>query len=464
MRKSLALLLLAAACAPAPAYRAPETVPVPRAPLPSGAPAPASASSAEIGAEIFADSTLSRIIRETVVGNLDLQAAEARVRGARAARFGSTLDFGPTITGSAGYTRRRLPSAQFGGAFTLPDQNLYDAGADLSWEVDLFGRLRQQWQARGALVGAAEEDRRGVQVALAAEVARTYFELRGTQARLRVAEQNAENQRHTLDVVRQRLDAGRGTALDTERAQAQLRTTLARIPLLASAVRTAQWRLDVLAGRPPQSSGALLAPAALPVLPDTIRPGDLDSLVRRRPDVASAERSYAALRAVTGAARREYLPRVAVNGSAGFTSLTLDSLGKSGTSRFSIGPVISWPLLNLGRVRSRVEIAAADEAAAAARYRLAALGARQEIESALLDYQARLRRLADLRAAAKASGSAAELARLRFEGGIANFLQVLDAERTTLDAEDQLALGETEAATALVAVYRAIGGPWTRAP
>lgn len=464
MRKLLLpAMLVLAGCVSTPGYRAPDAVPAPRRTAPAlggSTPTPD-----PIGAELFNDTTLTRLLGEAVTGNFDLQSAVARVRSAQSTRRTSAFDFAPTVTAVAGVSRRRIASATFGGTFVIPDQTLFDVGAELSWEVDLFGRLRQQHQARGALVAAADADRRGVQVSLASAFAATYFELRGDQARLAVARRNAENQERSLDVVRERLDAGRGTGLDTERAAAQFRSTMARIPSLEARIRSAQLRLEALAGRARvEPDPALAALAPLPALPDTLVPGDLASIVRRRPDVASAERSYAAQRALSGAAKRDYLPKLSVNGNAGYTSLTFDSIGAAGTSRFSIGPVLSWPLLNLGRVKARADVASADEAAAGARYQGIALAARQEISAALVTYHASRHRLTDLGAAATASRKAAELARLRFESGIADFLQVLDAERTTLDAEDQFVLGQVEAATALVNVYRAMGGPWATVP
>ena len=151
-----------------------------------------------------------------------------------------------------------MPGASFpisGGGGSFPDQDIWDAGFDASWELDVFGRIRRGVQARGALVGAAEEDRRNVRVSLAAEVARVYFELRGAQEQLAVAQRNGENQRRSLQLTRERLEGGRGTAFDTERAQTQLSLTLSLIPPLESSVAAAQYRLGVLVGRPPAAVG-----------------------------------------------------------------------------------------------------------------------------------------------------------------------------------------------------------------
>ena len=503
MRKPTCLLvvLLAglAACATAPGYR-PSDVPVPEAfretaadssrspaelmpprpaddsaaiavpadsqvppAVPSPAPAAVDGTPTEQSAywRSLGDSTLDRLIAEVVRANLDVRSAAARVRGARAARSEAALDFVPTVTVGGGYTRQRLSSATFpitgGGAF--PDQDIWDAGFDASWELDLFGRVRRSVQAQGALVGAAREDLRDVQVSLTSEVARTYFELRGAQERLGVARRNADNQRRTLQVTQQRLDAGRGTAFDTERARTNLGFTLASIPALEAQVASAQYQIGVLVGRPPATLAEELAQAvAVPALPSGVTVASPDSLIRRRPDVAAAERQVAAERAFVGAAKADYLPRVTVGGSAGYSAADLGGLGDDGSFRYAVGPVISWPALNLGRVKARVDASQARAAEAEAQYSQTVLRALQEVETGLVRYRTARTRVERIQDAATASARAAELARLRFEGGVADFLQVLDAERTQLDAEDQLAQAHTDAATSYAALYKALGG------
>jgi NodT family efflux transporter outer membrane factor (OMF) lipoprotein len=414
------------------------------------------------------DTTLARLAQEAASGNRDLAAAAARVDEARAGRLGAALDLAPTVTVNGGYTRQRLSVATVPGATgTLPGQDLWFAGVEASWELDVFGRVRRGVRGRGALIGAAEADARDVQVLVTAELAQAYMELRGAQGRLAVARRNAENQRRTLDMTRQRLDAGRGTALDTERAQAQLSTTLAAIPLLEAQAAAARHRIAVLLGRAPRALAAELAIDSAdttgPALPALPAPPALDSaepLVRMRPDVVAAERVLAAENAFVGAAKAEYLPRITLAGGAGYTSNDFDQLGGTGMSRYAFGPVISWPALNLGRVKAAADEASARRDEARARYEQATLRAEEEIETAQVRYATARDRLARLEEAASASGRAANLARLRFEGGAADFLQVLDAERTQLAAQDQLAQGRTEAATALVALYRALGGRW----
>jgi outer membrane protein TolC len=183
-----------------------------------------------------------------------------------------------------------------------------------------------------------------------------------------------------------------------------------------------------------------------------------DSLIRRRPDVSAAERQVAAERAFVGAAKADYLPRVTVGGSAGFSASTFGGLGDDGTFRYAVGPIVSWPALNLGRVKARVDQSQARAAEAEAQYSQTVLRALQEVEEGLLRYRTSRTRVERIGDAAAASARAADLARLRFEGGVADFLQVLDAERTQLDAEDQLAQAHTDAATSYAALYKALGG------
>jgi NodT family efflux transporter outer membrane factor (OMF) lipoprotein len=394
-------------------------------------------------------------------------AAEARLRGARAARTQTALDFAPTVYATASYTRQRFASASFpgvggggGGATAFPDQTVWDAGLQLSWEIDLFGRIRKSTQGKNALVGAAEEDVRDLQVLLASELAINYFELRGEQDRLRVARRSAENQQHTLDVTLRRLEAGRGNEFDSERARTQLNSTLAAIPALEASVSAVEHRIAVLVGHEvtglDQDGGGDDHPA-LPMLPDSIVVPNADVAVRRRPDVRSAERQLAAGNAFLGAAKAEYLPRITVGGAAGYVGASFDALSNSNIPRYAIGPVISLPL-NVGRVKAGVDQARAQEAEADANYRKTALQAREEIATSVVAYSKARQSLAYLEAAAKASERAAALARLRFDEGASDLLQVLDAERTMLAAQDRLAAGRTAATSGLATLYRALGG------
>ncbi len=278
------------------------------------------------------DTTLERLAAEVVKSNHDVVAARARLRGARAARLDAALDFAPAVTATASYTRQRLSSVGFPGSVgsAFPDQNVWDAGLQLSWELDVFGRIRKSTQGRAALIGAAEEDVQDLQVLLTAELAVAYFDLRGAQDRLQVARRNAENQQHTLDVTLQRLEAGRGNEFDSERARAQLNSTLAGIPELEASIIAVEHRIAVLVGRPVSGleQDSVQGPSVV-ALPDSILVPNADVIVRLRPDVRSAERQVAAGGAFVGAAKAAYLPRLTIGGGMGYVGNTFDALGNS---------------------------------------------------------------------------------------------------------------------------------------
>ena len=422
--------------------------------------------STEVSSEPFwreiGDATLARLIEEALRASTDVGAAEARVTGARAARRVSAFDLGPTVTAVGSATRQRASIVQSPGlASQLPQRDLYDIGFDAAWELDVFGRVNRNVSAYSTLATSAEHGLRDVQVTLAAEVARTYFELRGAEQQLAVARRNAENQRRTVSLTEDRLAAGRGTAFDTERAKSALQLTLSAVPVIEAVIAADRNRIATLLGRAPGTLPAeWLAGGTLPDLPDTVRIGSPSQLVRRRPDVLSAERRLAAQSMFVGAAQAEYLPRISLAASAGYAATSFDSLSRRGTSRIVAGPVISWPLLDLGRVRARVDVANAREDEAKSQYSATVLRAMEETETALVSYDRAHARLALLNEAVRASTRAAELAQQRFDAGLTDFLQVLDAQRTQLEAENQLAAAHTNAATALVAVYKAVGGTW----
>ena len=406
------------------------------------------------------DATLDRLLDEMLRADLDVRAAEARLRGARSARRAAELELLPTGAVGGGYTRQRLSPASFpNGSGSFPDQDIWDVGFDATWELDLFGRLRRNVEAQRAVVAATGAALSDVQVSLAAELARAYFELRGTQEQLAVAERNTENQRRTLELTRQRLDAGRGTAFDTERAAAQLGFTAASIPSLEAGVAAAGYRIGVLVGRSPETvADDLRAPAALPAPPAGLAIGDPEAVIRRRPDVTAAEHQLLAEMALVGAAKAEGRPRLTVGASAGYTATALDAFGERGAFRYFLQSGISWPVFGLGRVKAGVAVARAQEEQARAAYEQVRLRAREEIGAALARYRAAGTRVERIGDAASSSTRAAELARLRFSDGLGDLLDVLDAERTQLEAERALVQARTEAATAYAVLYKALGG------
>lgn len=410
------------------------------------------------------DDTLTQLVDEALAANHDLRIALARFTEARALRRQAGFDLLPTVTAGGGYSKQQVSVDQsFPG---VPrDTELYDAGFDAFWELDFFGRIRRNVEAARAEVQSAEANLQDAQVLVTAEVSRTYFELRGQQNQLAVARRNVDNQKATLDLTTHLLDAGRGTELDTSRAQAQLSTTLATIAPLEAAVARSIHRLGVLTGRDPTALQDVLAtPKDLPAVPQLIAVGDPGALLRRRPDIRVAERDLAASTARIGVAIGDLFPAVTFTGSIGYAAGTTSRLGESGTDTFLIGPGISWAAFDLGRVRARIAASRARNDEALARYEQTVLRALEETENSLVTHARARDRLAHVEQAAKSSRSAAALARVRFENGIIDFLQVLDAERTQLEAEDRLAQSRTDVATSLIAVYKALGGGWEAVP
>ncbi|MGH8624194.1 MAG: efflux transporter outer membrane subunit [Gammaproteobacteria bacterium] len=408
------------------------------------------------------DQTLNRLVRDALAANLDLRIATARLREARALRSEITFDRYPTITSQGVYTESRASEALMSSQGNIDrDRELFEAGFDATWELDFFGRVRRSIQAATAEVGAAEAVRRDVIVSLIAEVARNYIELRGTQGRLTVAQENAENQRETLDLTLILFEGGRGTELDTSRARAQLNSTHASIPPLETTIQQAIHRLGVLTGHLPETLlPALSSPTQIPTLPQLVSIGKPEELLRRRPDIRVAERNLAASTARLGVATADLFPRVTFVGSVALESATVSGLGASGSGSYAFGPQIFWAAFDLGRVRARIDAADADTEASLAEYEGTVLEALEETENALVDFGRQRARRDFLQTAAKASAKAAEIARLRYQSGVEDFLAVLDAERTLLEAEDRLAESEIRSAAALIADYKALGGGW----
>ena len=457
--------LLLAACAVGPDYKPPETDAAQRFDnLDSGAFTP-EATVTQFWT-LFDDETLERLVADALAANHDLRIALTRVAEARALRGETRLDLAPTVTAGAGYSDQRLADAQLSGTPFVPrDQELYDAGFDAFWELDFFGRIRRAVEASNAELDATEASLRDAQVIVTAEVTRTYFELRGQQQQLDVARRNVDNQRETLELTSVRLEGGRGTELDTSRAQGQLSGTLTRIAPLETAIAQSIHRLGVLTGRKPGALRETLAPSAdLPEIPRMAAVGDPAGLLRRRPDIRVAERELAASTARIGVAVADLFPRVTFTGTVGLVADSFDGLGDSGSDAYLIAPGISWAAFDLGRVRARIAGAQARADGALLRYEQSVLRALEETENSLVAHARARERLVHAEQAASANGMAAELARLRFEGGTSDFLQVLDAERSQLEAEDRLAQTRTEAATSLIAVYKSLGGGWENIP
>jgi NodT family efflux transporter outer membrane factor (OMF) lipoprotein len=415
----------------------------------------------------FDDPVLTRLVETALSANHDLRVALARYDAANALAREAGFDRFPTATASADASDNRVSADQLpGSARDERDGASYSGSILAAWELDFFGRIRRNVEASRADTHASAMDLAALQVIIASEVAERYLELRGLQEQLRVARENADNQRETLHLVDVRLAAGRGTDFDSSRARAQLESTLARIPALEAAVAVAQHRLAVLAGKPPSAlTAALEAPVALPSLPNRLDPTAPGDLLRRRPDVAAAEERLHAATARIGVATADLFPRFTLAGLIGTQAFDSSALFERDSETRLVALGVDWSFLDVGRVRARIAAAGANAAAALARYEQTVLLALEDTENALVVLAHARREDEHLERAAGDSARAARLARVRFDAGAADLLDVLDAERSKLAAEDAFADGRTRTATALVGLYRALAGGWpTRAP
>ncbi|MEP6885413.1 MAG: efflux transporter outer membrane subunit [Gammaproteobacteria bacterium] len=457
-----AVVALLAGCAVGRNYHRPET-PVAAQFANAGEPGLGQGDTVERYWDRFSDPLLNSLIDDALDHNKGLAAAAANLQAARAARRLAGFDQFPTVTLQGSYSHILESQQQLPG-IDRRDREFDHAtgGFDGLWELDLFGRVRRNVEAARGDLGASEATLRDARVSVIAEVARDYFILRGLQDQLVLTLRNADNQERTVKLTHTRLEAGRGNELDTSRAEAQWQTTLSSIPTLQASIATTTYRLSVLTGRQPTALGdRLSSPAPMPNLPVLNAIGTPEQLLRHRPDVRVAERRLAAATARIGVATGDLFPKVTMVGEVGYSAPTFGDFGTADARVFSVGPSISWAAFDLGRVQARIKSAKAQTDAALAAYEGAVLNALEDTEGALITYGRSQTRREALRMAATASDKAADLAQKRFEGGLIDFLEVLDAERTALSAELLLSQSRTDAATSLIAVYKALGAGWS---
>ena len=413
--------------------------------------------------ERFGDAELTSLVEEALVANHDLRIALARYDRANALLRGAKFDQIPTIVAQGTASESRLSADQAPGVSREGRDGVesYDIGVAAAWELDVFGRVRRNLEASRADAQAWAQDLASVQVAIVGDVARAYFELRGLQERLRIANDNADNQQETLRLVQARFDAGRGTEFDTSRARAQLEGTRAIVPLLEAQVAVTQHRLAVLTGRTPDALVRELdVVAPLPALPDRLDAGTPGDLLRRRPDVAAAESRLHAATAQIGVQTADLFPRFTLGGLIGSQAADASALFERDSETRFVALGIDWSFLDAGRVRARIAAADADAEGELARYRQAVLLALEDTENALVRHAKARVEDKHREQAALDSTNAARLARVRYDAGAVDLFEVLDAERTRLQAQDAFADARTRTATSVVALYRAMAGGW----
>lgn len=459
----------------------------------------------------FHDPQLDSLIERAISKNPNLVQAESRILEARAERIIAGAGELPTVNVGAGYLHARgsknvtFPLSAFGGSSSksrgkdapsrvgtpspvnqgqlgntggtlgggvpqsplggggLPGvtTDLYQAGFDASWEIDVFGGVRRSIEAANADYEAAIEDRRDVFISLLAEVARNYIELRGFQREIQIAQENLHAQQQSLGLTEDRFRAGVTTQLDVARARAEVATTAAGIPSLDSQVHASAHRIAVLLGEPPMAlMTELLRPQPIPPAPGEVPLGVPADLLRRRPDIRRAERQLAAATARVGQATAQLYPRFTILGSFGFDASKFARVANWPSYYYSIGPGVTWPIFDAGRIRANIRVENEAVNQYLSDYEQTVLNAMEDVEDALVDYSREQQRRDALAEAVSANRLAVDLATQQYQQGVVDFLTVLEAQRSLFGAQDALARSDVQISSDLVALYKALGGGW----
>jgi NodT family efflux transporter outer membrane factor (OMF) lipoprotein len=405
---------------------------------------------------VFGDEKLTSLVERAAGANLDVAAAEARVRQARASVDSAAAGLSPTVDVNGNATRSRSKGGGTG--------NTFRAGFDAAWEIDVFGGIRRGVESANAQEQAAVEDWRDVRVTVVAEVANTYIFLRGYQRQLAIARENLTTQQETLAVTKQRFEGGYVSGLDVANAESQVAGTMARIPVLEASIYASQYALGVLLGQEPvallEELGQPEGAGAIPVPPGEVPVGLPSELLRRRPDIRAAEERVHAATANVGVAVADLYPKFSITGSLGVQSGNVQGLGSIANRYWSVGPGVSWPLLDGGKIRANIRFQQALASESGIAYQRTVLVALQDAETSLTNFEKEQQRRAALEQAVVAARRATELSRLLYTEGKTDFLNVLTAQGQQFASEDALVQSERAVSGNLVSVYKALGAGW----
>ena len=404
------------------------------------------------------DPILTNFVLRAVATNLDVKQAEARLRQARALRDSARAGLFPAITGSGSFNKGRSSEETGNGTET----DTYSAGLDAAWELDLVDEVQRSVEAARGDLQAGEEDRNDVLVSLVAEVGLSYVEVRTYQARIAVAEKNLTSQAETFKLTQLRSDAGLSTDLAVQQARYNLESTRSLLPTLRTGLAASKNRLAVLLGAQPGAiHSELKETKAIPTTPAELAVGVPADVLRRRPDIRRSERELAAQTARVGVASAALYPKLTLSGSLSVDALSFGNLFSAGSRAFALGPALSLPLFNAGELRSKIEIQSALQEQAFIAYEASILTAVEEVENALTAYAEEQNRHLALAESTDAARKAAVLAEKQYNAGLVDFTSVLDAQRSQLSFEDELAASEGTVTSNLIRLYKALGGGWT---
>ncbi|MGL6289815.1 MAG: efflux transporter outer membrane subunit [Silanimonas sp.] len=414
--------------------------------------------------QAFDDPALGGLIERTLAANTTIAQAEARLAETRALSGLSRYSLFPTVTAATDASRSRASNQDPFVPPGLGTIETYRAGFDASWEIDLFGGLRNANRAIRARVEADGAELRNARISMVAETAQTYFALRGAQRRLALAKENLAAADEVLGVIELLFENGRQNGVDFARARAQRNSLAANLPQREADLVAQEQRLAVLTAQPVATLREQIGEAdGFPTLPELVTAGTPEDWLQRRPDIAAAERRLAASRRDVGEEIAQFFPKLFLNGAFGWTGQAANVLGDSGAQRWEWGPSLTWRFLDFGRVRQTVKAAEARADGSEALYRETVLRALEETENALAGYRASNRAAIELGNAADAAGEASRLSRLRFEAGADDALALLQTEQTRIDLEDAAVQAQTARTTALAALYKAVAGDFAEA-
>lgn len=411
----------------------------------------------------FNDPVLNRLVAEAVIANPDVKEAAYRVLESRS-RYGITrADRLPSLAGAGDYSYRKVSGNS--SPYSLLSQDAFNfnsLGFQSAWQVDVWGKFRRAMEAAAAEIQVSENDRHAIVLTLQSDVARTYIEIRAAQSRIRTAEHNLELQRRILEIAERRVAAGLSAPIDAEQARTSLHTVEAQLPTLTTQLQQAENKLAVLLGKPPQSLYDQWEELAeVPLAAGELLVGVPADLLRRRPDVRSAERALAAETARVGVAVADLYPQVSFRGTLSVDATKASTLFSGPSVAHDLGPSLSWNLFNFGQVRNQIAAQKARVNQALWRYRSKVLSAAEEVENALVAYQQEQLRLQALEKAVDAADRSVDLALKNYRQGLVRFQTVLDTQRTQLSLQDQRVVSRATLASQRVLLYAALGGGWT---
>ena len=446
----VAVLLILAGCTVGPKYKRPVLQPPDNY---YGEAAPQPASIADLGWwELFRDPVLQNLIREALKNNYNVSIAAARVEESRAQAGIARSVYFPQIGYSGEITNENFPTP------LIRNNTYYSYIFSLSWEIDLWGRIRSLNEEQRALFFASLDAQRGVWLSLVSDVAQAYFELRALDATLTIARETGQSFQESYDLFNKKLEGGAGSALETSRAEGALANVVAQIPDFERLITAKENQISVLLGKNPGSIPRG-APLDAQYDPNEVPAGLPSTLLERRPDVRQAEQQLIASNAAVGVAKANFFPVLSLTALAGGVSPQLSELVNSG-KLWAAGGSLTGPLFTGGRLKNQYKLTQAQRDEFETSYKQSLTQAFGEVSTALAAHQKLAQSITEERRSVTAYQQSVHLANVRYENGLSSYFEVLDAKQQLYPAEVALVQFDLQRKIALIALYKALGGGW----